>query len=876
MYRGATLDSVWSSDANGPAPGAPGFAYHAAAKARRQQQHKPDHVPEPTRVIRQNTTPSPFSASNSQILSYSRNDVNGLAGGTPPLAQSLSAPSLPSYNSVAPRNPLAANAGTGASMTANGLPNNGLPTPFTYAPLQGEFAGTFMDPGTGITYAAYTEPMPAPPAFIERPVNRLNEPSRLLEFMTGVSYLPPLLNPDLMHDARDTLDDITMPEAFYTDAARARQQSDTARDVFFERNEPLEPSFMDTFWDGYIGDTYVLRTVTDTQTLSDNSEFNHWTKTPVTSMTSVGLNEWEQGDGVGAHVGDKMQPTFTLGAPKPGKIGVQNVTEDSLFRDLPMPVLLGPGRHSQWHVDRVGAMDPSSQVDHTNGGALYLPGGGVGLGQQQPSIAASKMTFALDDANTSAPIGETYASVKNSVFFSAPAAGLLQSDDVHLTPAAAYADSASRRDTQMGVYKSTITLDDNMFGGMAPEPIVPTVTSVRDARVAHTNRTVDNVQENWMPQPHILTSVKDSRVPNTLIRLESIEENWTPQPVPQQTTTAKDARVAQHNYRTESDEATWTPARAQALPPRTVKDAQTAQARPVITLAADFGAPMMPMPVPSGVKLETFGQQHMKLTNEHADMSAHASGIVPPQISSARDSRIVGNMVHALSNADSVSTPAVPGTFTYKHMRDSMLGAHTTIADTGDWQARAPPTTGHMERGSVKGLDAPELGARASHMTMPEYEPRAAQAAHESRRFRDGALGAQARLVPDQTLDGALPTRNMPTFRDVGEVRDTDVSPDKRALIDAFYTSRHMAAQPSTYGLGARTRPFMQPITHDRPGLITAPLEYYRTLLDPNRKLTEAAAAELAAKRARAAAVPDPSMQTQAEAYESAYESGKE
>ena len=688
-------------------------------------------------------------------------------------------------------------------MSANGVFNNGFPTPFEYGPLQGEYAGTFMDPGTGITYAAFTEPMPAPPAFTERPVTRLNEPNRALEFLTGVSYLPTPARGDLMHDPKDDYDGIILPEAFYTNVARARETSNAARDVFFERNEPLEASFNDTFWDGYVGDTFVLRPHVDTQTMADNSQFNNWLTHPVTAS---GDAEYERGDGVGAHFGGAMQPTFSIGAPKPGKIGAQNVTKDDFYMHLPLPVpqAAGIGKRAQWGTDRVGILDAQNYTDVQHNGAMYLPGGGVDIGKRAPCFGVDKTVADVDTYAPTLPFQTGNMAARNTTHYAKPAAGLMDfSASAEGGPRMVSAPHADA-----GMYAAyapqhaKIVLDDTIFGTVAA-PSAEAALKLRDTRTQSHNQRIENEYVNHTFTQPTSSSVRDTRI-----------------------------------------------------------------VRPLITLSTEFEPVSITAPVTTNTKHETYGQQRVRVD----DVETHYVAAPAGPVANTRDTvmhKTHAQDMYAGGMVDSVreSAPA----YTHKHLRDTVTGAHVTQSDAKYYEPRATqaPTEGNLARLEY-------VPVRATQ-TDVEWYPRATPAHVES--VRSDTIGSAMHVGSDRQnawdYEGATQPRTMATFRDVAEVKDTDTSPEKRTRVDAYYVARSAAAQPMTYGLGARGRAHVQPVTQDRPGLITAPLDFFRDALNPNLKGIERASADASYARAAAAAAPHSTMQA-LDAYESAYESGRD
>ena len=441
---------------------------------------------------------------------------------------------------------------------------------------------------------------------------------------------------------------------------------------------------------------------------------------------------------------------------------------------------------------------------------------------------------------------------------------------------------------------------------------VPMPTGARDTRVAQARPIIEGV-EHWLPLPgqQQTTSVRDTRVAQARPIIEGVE-HWLPLPGQQQTTSVRDTRVAQARPIIEGVEQSGTPMRApvptgvrdtrvaQARPiiegvehwlplpgqqqTTSVRDTRVAQARPFITLDTEFNVPAMATPAyGAGVtRLEQYGATHVRMNALDADTTA-AQAMAAPPVTATRDTRFVAQAVHAYGDAGGVmdgpaQTGAAPGAYTHKHMRDTAVAAHTVHSDMHDFTPRqtVAPSFGIA---ASRNLDAPVLAVRSS-MPDAEWAPRAAAAVHEGHVLRNDEFGTHLHVGNDLTSawdhEGATQPRAMPTFRDVAEVRNTDTRPGQRVGLDAFYIARNEAAQPATYGLGAKSRPYMHPVAHDRPGLITAPLELYRAALDPKLQRYEQAATEMLHARAAAAANPHPTMQSQGDAYESAYESGRD
>ncbi len=195
-------------------------------------------------------------------------------GGTSVVASTLGPP-----GPYIPQNPLGVEYGNGSTMYVSGYPQNGLPQPGISPFLDGirsdsgDIAGTYTDPYTGITYVGYTQTMPEPLVLRETPALKLGEPSRELELMTGVSSIRKPVRQEVLNDFSDVLQAAKLPDALTQLNVRFNIEQRNARELY-GTNRETPSGFNDTHWDGYIGDTYVLRQAYNPQTLADNDETN--------------------------------------------------------------------------------------------------------------------------------------------------------------------------------------------------------------------------------------------------------------------------------------------------------------------------------------------------------------------------------------------------------------------------------------------------------------------------------------------------------------------------------------------------------------------------------------------------------------------------
>ena len=209
-----------------------------------------------------------------------------------------------------PFNPLAFSVGTGSQAHSTGLPNNGLPYEWQGTlGLVGDYAGTVTDPYSGQVYAAYTDAMQEPKVLNDPPVIKLGEPSRMLEALTGTLSFPKPIPQEHYVEWADIAEGVQLPQGMVNAAVEARIAQQAAGETYMVNNETLA-GYNDTNWDGYIGDTFVLRPVIDTQTLADNSQTNT-IQTGRLQQPQVDA-AFQLGQGLGAHMGMYWQPTIRL------------------------------------------------------------------------------------------------------------------------------------------------------------------------------------------------------------------------------------------------------------------------------------------------------------------------------------------------------------------------------------------------------------------------------------------------------------------------------------------------------------------------------------------------------------------------------------
>jgi hypothetical protein len=236
----------------------------------------PALVRPPDQVVGQGIDPPPGHPVTSKRVTYTGGGASmALNSYNFPrlLGPSLTAPTL-GGGVGAPRNPLAVETGRGSQLYTKGIPNNGMPQPYTAGLSQlpmGDYAGTYMDPATGVVYDHYTDPMPEPVIMRDAPVIELGKANRMLEMLTGVSAIRRPQPTEHLNDLGDMYVGYQEPASFIADRARQRDAEQARAAVMLTNNENLE-GYNDTHWDGYIGDVNAMRWMPDTQTLMENSQ----------------------------------------------------------------------------------------------------------------------------------------------------------------------------------------------------------------------------------------------------------------------------------------------------------------------------------------------------------------------------------------------------------------------------------------------------------------------------------------------------------------------------------------------------------------------------------------------------------------------------
>ena len=237
-----------------------------------------------------------------------------LATGLPSQGFTVAAASLGPNTPCTPQNPLGVEFGRGSQLYATGYPSNGMPQAVvdgrydTIRSDRRDLAGTFTDPITGITYAGFTDSMPEPRLMREPPTIKLGEPSRMLEALTGVPQYKRPVRREVLNDFSDVIEGAQIPQGLLELTLRDEATARTAPDIFFTNRE-VQSGFNDTHWDGFIGDTYVLRPVIDTQTVSDNNNTNT-VVAEFRSQPDIYASPFRINDGT--HWGGPLQPQVTV------------------------------------------------------------------------------------------------------------------------------------------------------------------------------------------------------------------------------------------------------------------------------------------------------------------------------------------------------------------------------------------------------------------------------------------------------------------------------------------------------------------------------------------------------------------------------------
>lgn len=313
------------------------------------------------------------------------------AGALPAQGFSVAAATMGPPGSCVPQNPLGVDFGTGSNMYATGYPNNGMPQTVldgrfdTIRSDRRDLAGTFVDPITGIAYAGFTDSMPEPKVMREPPTVKLGEPNRMLEALTGVPAYKRPIRQEVLNDFSDVLEGVQIPQGLLELQTRDNAAKRVAADTFFTNNE-TEAGFNDTHWDGYIGDTFVLRPVIDTQTLADNSQTNT-VVAPFRTVPDIYSSPFQINDGT--QWGGPLQPSVTvLGRDKatlPGRGSVD------------MPML---GQHVR--LPGIPTQLPfSDDTPTTHSNTPFVPQDGGGGGSGAASLAAVGESNSYDASRAS-------------------------------------------------------------------------------------------------------------------------------------------------------------------------------------------------------------------------------------------------------------------------------------------------------------------------------------------------------------------------------------------------------------------------------------------------------------------------------------------
>jgi hypothetical protein len=904
--RAAAVAAAWNTGSSRLTLAPPSAEYAAAAAARRRNKAAATVLPQglPT------TTPLTPETSRKLYQTSAGSDFQMRH------APSLSAASFPGAPQV--QHPLAAAFGQGSQMYATGIAHNGAPSLSTPADsaahFDGEFAGTFMDPITGVTYASYMLRDQAPTVQRDTPVMRLGEPSRALEFLTGVSHVPKPVRTDNMSDDWETVaDGIQVPESISRAAIRAREAQESAAQVFFTRDNQETP-VNDTFWDGYVGDTYVLRTWTDTQTMSDNAEFN------LSNMQSAqpDFPNWYLHTNVGAHAGGERAATFTLSAEKPSQPGHSTISMDDMGPGIltgmaPMSERVGRAQlagaitapvlgtdidavaRSVLANERTGKQSVMARPHHMLSVADSEWAGDGGRSAQVVALDSARDTIAVRPhvhvdmghnwAGTEAAPAGALNSTRDTLFTSGNAIRPDLAGAWEASPALTTMALESARVSQFVPGDARVSMDDTVYADSAHRMPV-SVDSARHDRVAPVHLSLDtHGVADWAAA----ASARDLPA--------------------RRRTTAVGIDRASIDMRDVTDGSGYVP--TSAASDRFGRRAVQSQPRLAVAIDDD-GGPVSRTVVPASDKHTTdtmwTARADLALAAQDDGGGMHAVRGTQANDARPRAERVVANG-HAFANdsMDAVNRPA-PTSLDATGRQERTNWARALVAepyhfDGGNNLAAAAPglsglaafrDTVHV--GSGRGVDLVGVAdieyaaTRDSDGTLTSFRdtvhvgsgrntdgsealevraaPAVAGAAHRLRAGENGEAARPSTLEMDMEL-----ARSMPKFRDVASVRNTTVhAGGQQAIVDAWHYARQAYAHPETHGTGAFTRQTVAPVTTSRTGMFEHNLAAAYVATDPGRQHVEAAAAKAAASAAAAAASRAPIMDATAVAYESAYD----
>ena len=751
-----------------------------------------------------------------------------------------------------PFNPLAFSAGRGASATSTGLPNNGLPYEWQGTlGLAGDYAGTVTDPYSGQVYAAYTDAMQEPKVMNDEPVIKLGEPSRMLEALTGTLSFPKPIPQEHMVDWGDIAEGIQFPQGLINNAVEARVAQQAAGETYMVNNETLA-GYNDTNWDGYIGDTFVLRPAIDTQTLADNSQTN---TVVMNRLQAPQVNAaFQLGEGLGAHVGSYFQPSIRLLAQEkptaPGR--PKRDFEPNGYWSMPAANTAG---YSHKILDAINSRAGEPLFSLNLGMSLPTASDGNPVDRTQVVTKGTGASLnlggmSLPTASDGNPVDRTQVVTTGQALAlstSAAPAFALASDNLPSDAALYTAASQTAALGNSGGHMVASTDSQQRDAGVAvsgapgstftraPQSRMPFVLPYSgDAWVA---TTATSAGAPTAPLPHALPAVAEAFTPDAAMQTfqaqrQTVDSAGAPMPITLQGINTDAGLVTHQTQQSAVMQAGDTRLPMSAIGKQGVEH--------VLRALAGSGAYGPTTDAPMATASEGWGAD----AAVQAGLASITAG-VPQDIRApmAVDTR---NRAVDASIQQGHRAVEIPGGF----LPTMPAGRDGTLAWDALLRRLAVPAEYDMSPAA--------LPAAADDMAAARTQPFTLRVSNDATLFATGqSLGAD---------------QNIPTYASAGGTnKDASQFGAWRQAREQQLYEHNARAHPSTYGAGAEFRNVYTGPARDRQGLVSMNPDTARLMASPARLVMEAAAAEQLRKRDAANAAKDPSMYASAVAYESDY-----
>jgi hypothetical protein len=809
-------------------------------------------------VVQQGINPDQTRAFAGKRLSWMTGGASQALGGIYSKIEgpSLDQPTLGGGPNV-PYNPLALEMAGGGNvgLTANGLTNNGMPQPWVggFYGGPGDYAGTYMDPGTGQVFASYTDSMPDPILTRDEPTVQLGVANRTLELLTGVPSYPLPQPREHLSDWVQNMDaSFVTPVSFINDGVRQRQMENVRSQTFFVNNE-IETGYNDTHWDGYIGDVNALRLLPDTQTLMDNSQTN---TTIIHNMPApqVAASYQYATEGMALQASGAMAPIMSIlteEAPTTALVG-----QSEAYGDFQTHMPIGAWDRLATADAQVRVAPLSMQIDYTSG----LGAASDSWAREDAVINASHFNAEID---YSTGLESTYDNASDATAY------YLRGQQVNTEFAGA---GSGGNMSGAGAWGGTDNQINNVSQTIGPG--FEMNQRLTQAVGADPNMEQYNLMPAYIFSDANFTGASNGVMTQSRLALARDTPNMASMQLQQygdytsgERAIVTDTVQGSYNAINESSPTIYTDANDYRL-----QAANDASARPdgdihANTMSVQLQNYNNAATLPHGTDSMVWHTEQIQNTGNRIESQYNLPSGMATAVYDvhARPDGQTAQMNHMIENMPAyTATGAVNSSDRGNDSTYNTTGSVWSVAS--NFQGSAPV----MASDSIVSSRGANQLANPALQYGGEYKANALPTANDGLTNREEQVGT-VRISNDRVQNGLYTEGSFGAYtaRDSGFYGDSTVEGETYVRALQGYTEQHSHAHPSTFGLGAETRQVFVDPGCDRRGLIVENPEMYRHVTDPARALREQAAANQLARSYYANKYKPAVMDTVDVAYES-------